>query len=169
MPVLLIGFALAVVLATFPGLRERRVKGRSWVFLRALFPSWRFFEELGEVPGLKFRMVQDGDADRGWTECFASEPRRARMLFLNSRGNLRLAANSLIEQLTDDLSEMPDGTESEIINSVSYALVTRLVRFRIREMGRARPGEHFQFKVVSAVLGKESVAEDIMISAAHEV
>ncbi len=138
------------------------------MLFRALFPSWRFFEELGRVPKLSFRIV--GSSETEWSECLAPERMGLGALFLNARGNLRMAGNSLVEQLVTDLSELEDGaTDEAVTSSVSYELVTRLVRSQVRELGGGGPGKRFQFRVVAAVPGAtEREGEEILISSEHE-
>jgi hypothetical protein len=92
------------------------------------------------------------------------------MLFLNARGNLRMAENSLIEQLMTDLAELPDDGTSEFERSVSYELTTRLVRSRIRKLGAAASGARFQFRVLAVVPGHgEHEGEEALISPEHEI
>jgi hypothetical protein len=139
--------------------------------LRALFPSWRFFEDLDWVPRLWVRVLPANDFQEPWKECFAPESRGAASLFLNARGNLRMAAHSLVERFVAEIGESTDEDMSRIEASVSYELVTRLVRYRLKEMGETQPGKKFQFKIVSAVPGKleRSSDEELLISRVHEI
>ena len=165
--ILLTGFGVVLLLGLLPGLRDRQFKGWAWKLFRVFFPSWRFFQELGHVPVLKFRIV--GSSESAWTRCMQPEPRNLGSLFFNSKDNLRMAENSLVEQLIDDISEFRD--ENLVESSVSYELVTRLVRSRIRESRLAEVGQGFEFKVTAAVpgAGEPNEGEDLLISATHHV
>ena len=165
--ILLIGFGLVVLLGFLPGLRDREFKGWAWKLFRVFFPSWRFFQELGSVPVLRFKILENPGGE--WIRCLEPAPRGWGSLFLNAKDNLRMAANSLVEQLIDDMSELQD--EDEVESSVSYELVTRLVRFRIREARLAQAGQSFQFKVTAVTpgTGEKNEGEDLLISAAHRV
>lgn len=167
-------FLFIALLLAFPRLRDRGFKGRNWMLARALFPSWRFFEQLGHVPKLSLRMI--GAAGPGpWTECLPPEPRGAATLFLNPRGNLRMACNSLVEQLVTDLGDIPDeadpsGGSHDLERLVSYELVERLVRFQIQRSTVPYSGEQFQFRILAAVPGAgESLGEEILVSSVHRL
>jgi hypothetical protein len=170
---LLACLGLVLALALLPGLRDRALPGRGWMLVRALFPSWRFFEELGQVPMLRYR-VSDGEQG-GWSEWKAAlppVPRGLGSLFLNARGNLRMASNSLVEQLVSDLAEVDDTDEGlrRFEASVSYELVTRLVRARIRALEPDAHAGRFQFKVVVATPGAaEGTGEEILVSSEHRI
>lgn len=169
-PMIALFLGILLVFGFAPGFREREFKGRSWMLLRALFPSWRFFDRLGEVPRLWFRFVpgKEGAATGEWKECLAPEARGSGTLFLNGRGNLRLAANSLLEQLLVDAADLPAGKDAAILDSVSYELTRRLVAYRIRS--QCAMGDRFQFKITVAEPGRdESRGEDVLLSIVHEV
>lgn len=163
-------FALALALLAWPGLRERALPGRSWMLLRALFPSWRFFEELGHVPKVSFRILSADSGAGPWQDAMGQATRSWSMLALNSQGNLRMAENSLIEQLMTDLADLPDENTDDLERSVSYELAIQLVRSHIRALGAAVPGTRFQFRVIASVPGRnENVGEEALISSEHAV
>jgi hypothetical protein len=82
-------------------------------------------------------------------------------LFLNAPGNLRLATQSLMERLLEELSELEEHDASFSV-AVSYRLAERWVRAHIHRIGRAQPGLRFQFKIISG-------DEDALVSRVHEV
>lgn len=165
--VLAVFFAAVVWLAALSRFRSRYLPGRALSLLRALFPSWRFFEDLDLVPVLQFRL--DGESGP-WRPCLASQKRSWSSLLVNARGNLRMACNSLVEQLVSDAQEVGDGDADSFGESVSYLLAVRLVRSRIREMrvsGDLRPsvegeGDRFQFRVRMARPGEGDTDEGAM-------
>jgi hypothetical protein len=164
---------IVALLFAFPRLRERGLQGRYWMLVRALFPSWRFFEELGHVPKLSFRLAtSDGVPSGAWQDALGHEPRPWAAFLLNARGNLRMASNSLVEQLVTDLAELPgEADAARFEESVSYELATCLVRSRILELKAASPGAKFQFRIVAAVPGRGETeeGEEILVSSFHEV
>ena len=128
-----------------------------WItaLFKVFFPSWKFFDELGEPPVLYYRLIFSNGEPGPWLVCMENQTRGFGALFLNAQGNLRMACNSLVERLIGDVNETPVKSPADISNSVSYQLVQNLVRNRV---GAAR----FQFKIVS---GKE----DILVSPLQEI
>lgn len=114
-------------------LRQSRqpLTGRTWVLLRSLLPSWRFFEDVEPGPELQFCVARAGDD--AWQPVLV--PPRRRGFFLNASGNLYLAQQSLVEQLW---SELDGATLDEAKQLTSYRLVQRLVTERAKERYRFR-------------------------------
>ncbi len=125
-------------------LRQSRqpLAGRTWQLLRSLLPSWRFFEDVAPGPELSFRVVVDGEQTGPWRSAIAPAPPRA--FFLNAQGNLRLAQQSLVEQLWSELDGVTVDAATEL---VSYRLVQRLVVERMRELGLAAPRACYRFRL----------------------
>ena len=137
--------------------------GPLWQRFRVFFPSWRFFDRLGATPRLEYRRLNRPGDDR-WIDALPPPNRRALTeIVFNPQGNLRLAANSLLEQLLQAIEDTPG--EENVAQSEPYALVTRLVRWCLVRAG-AQPGEQFQFRLIA---GQEPQEEEILVSATHEV
>lgn len=135
-------------------------KSPPYFWARALFPSWRFFEELGPLPRLHFRIRDTGGAFGSWISSRRAVPRGVGALLLHAEGNLELACNTLVEQLVADLGDHEVGEAAGLSETVSYQLTRNLVEFRIREGSPERTSCEFQFKVTSD-------SEDLLISAIH--
>jgi hypothetical protein len=91
------------------------------MFLRALIPSWRFFDEAGTVPTLWYRLASDEKSWGEWLPCPGGAPKRTwAQLLLNPAQNYRLACHSLVARFADDL-ENGDNPE------VSRELIENLV------------------------------------------
>lgn len=135
-----------------------RLPGFFWA--RALFPSWRFFEKLGDLPQLHFRMRRAGGDFGNWVSARRAVPRGAGAILLHAEGNLALACNTLLEQLVSDLGDHEAGEVAGLSENVSYRLVRNLVEFRIREGGFEPAPFEFQFKVTSD-------SEDFLVSGIH--
>ncbi len=119
-----------------PGIGRLPVPGRGIFLLRAFFPSWKFFDELGEVPALEFRFAIRGVELGPWISA-ADRPRsRIHQLLYHAEGNLYLANQSLLKHLLADLAELQEGGQvggqTEVQSLVSYDLVQRWVRQRVR-------------------------------------
>ncbi len=156
---LIFGLFLIALLAFTP-LAKRFLKNRTFLLLRAFFPSWKFFEDVFEMPTLYFRTRPAGESEFGpWVNCFSKIKRTPWMPLLNPEGNLLLAKYSLLQQLQYDLEEVKAGQESTFVDSVSYRLTKALAEDTMTQKGIAK-GSEFQFKV--------SVVEDTLVSITHE-
>ena len=93
--------------------------------LRALLPSWRFFDR-ATVPPRLFVRVGGG----AWT-AVEPPPRRWYRWAFSPAGNLALAEHALVEQLISEIDEIdaaiPDH-DPRITTLPAYALVTRVAR-----------------------------------------
>jgi len=124
---------------------RRTVGGRRLSLMRALFPSWRFFDRLEQVPKVFFRSRLHGGDFGPWTALFLPSPRPLRSLILNPQGNLEFAYHSLVELAVSDLNESRDA--AEFSESVSMKLLVRMVRSVLTEKHRLPASSEFQFKI----------------------
>lgn len=138
---LLLGLGVLLTLR----LSRRPLRSKAWLLLRSLFPSWRFFEDVEPGPELCYRVAPRGGEYGEWQGVL--EPRAASHgLVLNAAGNLRLAYQSLIEQLEAEL----DGVQRNVAPTlVPYRLVQRLVEQRLRSAGNGA-GFRYQFRIGDA-------------------
>lgn len=143
---------------------------------RALLPSWRFFDEIDPAPRLFYRTIEASSAQGAWLAVPFRPARGWLALAFNPEGNLALARHALLEQLLGDVAEPEVSDPSAVESLTSYALVTQLVRERLRQTaaaaGPAVPpqGERFQFKITLVEAGAVAgPAEDVLVSRIHEV
>ena len=122
---------------------RREVRSQSLSLLRAVFPAWRFFEEIADVPALSHRLIGPDAAPGPWVNTLQAPVRTLGMLFLNAAGNLYLAQQSLVEQLAAQLEDEP---ERDPTQSTSYRLVQALVIQRIRADQSVGEGQ-YQFQL----------------------
>jgi hypothetical protein len=123
---------------------RRPLQGKTWTYLRSLFPSWRFFDDVEPGPVLEFRIESEDALPTEWQAALATVQRAG--LFLNAEGNLRLAYQSLVEQLVGDL----DGVEVTAAPSlVAYRLAQCVVQERARALGLMRPRGSYRMRVRS--------------------
>lgn len=124
--------------------------------LRALIPSWKFFDELGASVHLRFRTAWSLDRWDSWQEVssFSINSKTARTerpwwkLFINASENLRLAELSLVERLAFDLSSMQVPELSGLKSHLSYKLVESWIRSELDLRSSENSVRYFQFELI---------------------
>ena len=115
--------------------------------LRAFFPSWRFFDDLGDAPILWVRIdlgdTQQNDGFGQWQPCLATAKRNWFTWLWNPQGNLRLAYDSLLMHLLTDIQEGP----ARLSECVSYQLTQQLVAHQLESHPAAASIVRYQFKL----------------------
>lgn len=119
--------------------------GNGWSPLRVLFPSWKFFEEVGSALSLEYRIHGPNGEVGEWTETLHRPAPHCYSFLFNPEGNLFLAAQSLLQRLEEEIGSSDPQAGGAIEHTTSFQLVKRLVSFQIRE----RTGEcsRFQFRI----------------------
>lgn len=146
------------------------VPGRGMMLLRVLFPSWRFFEELTEIPYLELRWARGGESLGSWQPALRRPSRRWSALLLNPEVNLALAEQSLLQQLESDISELQPGTEELFVASPSYRLCRALVLFQLQQLRSGVEPVRFQFRVSRLFQGAAvETCEPFLVSVVEEV
>lgn len=158
------------ILIIFSLLKVTYLKSRTVYLLRAFFPSWKFFDDIGEVPVLFYRVSEDGRDFGGWKICLEKSKRSLGSLFLNPQGNFLLACESHLQHLLTDLEENSNGGSVRIENSVSYQLTKKLVRFQIMKRGLVGERFWYQFKLSVMFPGEQDPRfEEVLLSPVFEV
>jgi hypothetical protein len=119
--------------------------------LRALFPSWRFFDRTTVPPRLFVRAVA------GAWQAVAVPRRRAWSWAFSPAGNLALAEQSTVEHLVAEVDELDPGLDHDapvITGLVSYELVTRIARTHA-------PSGRWQWKIV---VDRDGEVSDYLVS-----
>lgn len=128
------------------------MKPRSFVQqLRALLPSWKFFDRVAMPPRLYVRAVG------GEWQPIAAPPRRVWSWAFSPRGNLALADQSAVEHLVADVDELDPSLDHDapaIVGLVSYQLVARIARVYA-------PAGRWQWKIV---VDREGEISDYLVS-----
>lgn len=139
---LLLGLGVLVTLQ----LSRQPLRSKAWLLLRSLFPSWRFFEDVEPGPELSLRVVSSDGHYGPWLPVIEPGVGFGALVF-NAEGNLRLAYQSLVEQLEAEL----DGVTLSLAPSlVPYRLVQRLVERRARALSGAATAVRYQFRIGDA-------------------
>jgi len=156
---LFLSFALLLLFVRAPR-RELRSEGLS--LLRSLFPAWRFFEEIAEIPVLSHRVIAQDAAPGPWRCTLHAPARSAGMLFLYAAGNLHLAQQSLVEHLLALRQEQPGG--DDLSSTTSYRLVQALVLQQIRNEHPEVTGQ-YQFRLCER--GQPDDVPPLLLSQSH--
>jgi hypothetical protein len=134
------------------------ITSRRLMWVRALFPSWRFFDRPGDEPALFYR-IREGADWSDWKDGFPpSHGRGLLALFHNPEGTLRLALHNLLELSLSDVDE--SNSAADFAGCPSYELLANWVRWR--DSAGAALG--FEFKISTRT---PSGWEDRMISGTH--
>ena len=159
---------MVVVLAATSLLPRREVGHPLVGFVRVLFPSWRFFDDVQATPALLVRVIEGDGPPAGW-QPILSPPTRSwpRALFWNPAGNLQLAEHGLLERLMGDVAEWDAASDAGPESLVSYELVVNLVRTKLASRPASRSATHFQFKLVEAPNAPGDAYVDLLISREH--
>lgn len=137
--------------------------------LRALFPSWRFFDDIGDAPLLMVRVATSDDEaaidTAPWEPCLPTPRRRVTDVLWNPQGNLRLAYDSLLMHLLTDIDEHV----GPIGSAVSFQLTEQLVAYQLRTHARTDRIVRYQFKLMTLAAGASpEQAQDVLISGVIE-
>jgi hypothetical protein len=125
-----------------------------WSRLRALLPSWRFFDRVTAPPALLIRIAApDGELGAWHPAAFAREPVALRWL-IAPRHNLALAYHAVVERLVLELGELDLAETDEAVDQRSGLIerdpaVTGLVSYQLvaRIAAEAARGASHQWKI----------------------
>lgn len=136
--------SLALLLVMTLAQTRRPLEGKSFLYLRSLFPSWRFFEDAEAGPTLWFCVESSEAPEAPWQPALLS--RTASGFWLNAEGNLLLAQQSLVEQLLSEL----DGVREDVAPTLTaYRLIQRLVEETARKSRTSSAPVRYRFRLCS--------------------
>jgi hypothetical protein len=142
------------------------VKNKWMQLFRFLFPSWRFFEDIGHVPSLEIRFGLTDKTLSIW-HVYPSEFAMNFLSFLyNPKGTLSLAFRSHLAQLINEIHEVQNPEEVEGMSS--YLMV---YQFALQEC-RERKDRFFQIRLLASIpefKGQRGRSEVVLISPVYEV
>lgn len=135
-----------------------------WIFfLRALFPSWRFFVDAGPTLTLEVR-VRDGH----WQPVIPQITRSFGNLLLNSEGNFRHACNNNLLHLSQDLSKLSDRSDQGLESLCSYQLTHNIARFYLAKGGSTPSGTTYQMRLSLRQNEQDGSTEILLESPVYE-
>lgn len=133
---------------------------QKWLFLlRGLFPSWRFFDEVGPQLGLQVRYGPTAGNFGEWTNCIQPISRSSKNIFINPQGNYLHACHNHLSHLSSEIAEC-DSPEL-LTNRTAYIITRNLVQFQLAELKLIRPPYVYQFRLAAG-------ADHLLISPVHE-
>ena len=168
-----IAFSLLCFLAVVTLLtlyRHRFFKNRNIQLFRALFPSWRFFEDSGRVPILYWRYSKDRSSLGDWVPTLKCRKRHWWHLFLNPQGNYQFACKTLLHQLVSDINDLESEFDQDAVKRlISFELVKNLVIYELSRSFKNSGPLHFQFKVTATPSElTKGATDDILVSETYE-
>ena len=146
-------FALLVALSRW---KSATVASPALQLVRAFFPSWKFFDDIGDVPTLLVRW-DGGD----WQPALPRPARKLRQLILNAEGNYLLAAQSLLQQLVAELEDADPAHPERVADSVAYELTRNLAQFELR---RRAPHARGPWQFMLRLTSPDGASEDVLVS-----
>lgn len=160
-------FFLSILLLSMT--KRHALGGRRLSLVRSLFPSWRFFDQLENVPKIFYRLRLQNNDLTNWQPIPIHCERKFINLFSNPNGNLYFAFHSLTEQV---ISDMNDCTEtSEFATSTSYELMKNMVHFLLMQKTGAlfKDSTGFQFMISMNTIATQKSNDGILVSLEHSV
>jgi hypothetical protein len=151
-----------LALSAFTLLKRRTVPGKTLYLLRALFPSWRFFEDFDGESALFLRQSCSTGNFSEWQRCLPRAERRAHHLLFNPKTNYILAVGSLVQQLLAEISDLDCTNAQSIEKLVSYQMVRNLVESELAKSQSVPRASQYQFKVSGS-------GEDWLVSPVYEI
>jgi hypothetical protein len=139
----------------FSLIKTPKIENSTVNLFKALFPSWKFFDESADTPVLLFRLVNEEE----WRICVPHPQKHWYHLFYNPEGNLYLAYHSHIQQLLGELTNASELESQRFHEHISYNICEHFVRSRSLS-------SDFQFKISNIQIEKKGfiVLDDILIS-----
>jgi hypothetical protein len=111
--------------------QTRTVRGPWFFLLRAFFPNWQFYHQVGPVPHLYVRYQTEGQVWSDWLWVYPRLERSFWNLFHNPDGNRALAEQNLVDHLSSDIKDLGAGQDASPL--VTYQLVCRLASKALRK------------------------------------
>ncbi|MFZ3231095.1 MAG: hypothetical protein WA160_12885 [Pseudobdellovibrio sp.] len=128
---------------------------------RLFIPSWRFFDQLGIISTLYYRIKQNGTYS-SWFVALEKPNRAFLNLFLNSDGNIYLFSQVLVDRLAAEVSTISSSSDVRIEALNNFKLIENLVRQKIQKEKLSNE-IFFQFKI-QVHSDKNENPEDFIIS-----
>jgi hypothetical protein len=141
----LVFFLFLILVFLFTMARPVYCQSRWLHVFRVFFPSWKFFDEVGEIATLRYRFEAK---ENEWSE-WLNFPTKTKMkwyfLFFNPQVNFHLAGQSAV-QILGEMSMEHAGSAKDFFQLQEYRIVQNLVAYVIVE---ERKLERFgyQFKI----------------------
>jgi hypothetical protein len=127
---------------------------------RGLLPSWKFFENSGDLPRLYYRVAGPDEEFQDWKPALDKPKRNWSGLFINANVNYILACDTILRLLILEISK--DNLEG----TTAFQMVKNLCRYEI--LRKEKSMTQYQFKIAMESCSDNSF-DEILISAIYEV
>lgn len=117
--------------------------------LRIFIPSWRFFDELGQIATVSHRSRLADQSDFGPWQTSILKPTQSPAAFLfNPAGNIYLASQALVQQLMVDILNLKNETDTGSLEQLcSFQLLQKHIELQLRKNNSLLPPLFFQIKI----------------------
>jgi hypothetical protein len=136
---------------------------------RSFFPSWKFFEEFGELPKLFVRWGSNETQLGDWAQAFIPLERSWQSFFLNPEVNMRHLNETLLQQLKNESEKYLNSNDTIAFEGSSAFLITKSLALEfVQQQASSRttplPTKYFyQFKVSGVLPGNNQTPPDDFI------
>ena len=90
------------------------------MLLRLLFPSWAFFDSVGDVPRLQARVTLHDGVFGPWRDVLHAPPRTWRSVLYHPEGTAHLALQSAVDRLAVECAQgEPDSTSCALVAAIA--------------------------------------------------
>ncbi len=115
----------------------------SLALFRILIPSWRFFEDAGDVPSISYQLIQQSQTE-SWLP--ALQPPRTGFLnlFFNQEVNIYLAVCGTVDKLIEEINQSPNDFDASA--STSYQILLLFLQNELRAQPEMKASS-FRFKI----------------------
>lgn len=125
---------------------------------RALLPSWKFFDDLGNDYELWFRLRNEDLVAMSWVKCLERNNKRTLFnLIINTQENIRFAFQTVVEQSIQEIQYLNNYDGYDL--TVSYNLLKNIVEREIMEKV-IKKNSAYEFKITSK-------GDDVLVSKEH--
>ena len=143
---------------------------QNFSLFRILIPSWRFFEDAGDVPEVFYQVIEATHTSE-WQALLARPRMTLTNLFLNSRTHIYLAAYGSVERLILEINEAK--TPFDCTQSAAYKILEHLVREKVTLIPHSKDFQ-FRFKIQVSQTGSGQTSTESsfychLISEEHSV
>lgn len=107
-------------------------------FIRVIFPSWNFFDQVGPA----FKLSTRSQETEAWQEIVFSSQFHFSSLFFNPSLNLKLAQKSLVEHFSQDVQR---SSTEDILHQATYKMLGSLIKGHWEAQNKKNLS--FQFKI----------------------
>ena len=145
--------------------KNRAINNKFLHLLRVFFPSWRFFEDLSELPVIEYRLKGATGEPGAWMNIVRPKV-SAGNLFLNPAGNLFLATQSLLEQVQAEISELDPENTQNFTRTASYELCVNLVKYELQK--RTLGITSFEFRLKRRLQGTSDDSFEVFLKSEVE-